>query len=120
MPATTSALAGLIPLAGAVALTIQGTRRLVAKSREARSSPSPVPQPIEIAPPPKAAPPHLRQRPDGICPECGTTIPARERICAACERKTSATGVNRQLLLHWLVFALMMGAIFGAGWLIAP
>lgn len=119
MPATTSALAGLVPLIGAVALTIQGTRRLLSKPRDGRPSPAAVPQPIEVAPPPKAAPRRPRARPDGVCPDCGTTIPAHESICAACERKAGSPGVTRALLLNWLVFTLMMGAIFGGGWILS-
>jgi hypothetical protein len=119
MPVTTSALAGLVPLVGAVALTIQGTRRLLSKPRDAGPAPAAVPQPIEIASPPKTAIRHRPARPDGTCPDCGTSIPARERICAACERKSGASGSMRALLLNWLVFAAMMGAIFGVGWLVS-
>jgi hypothetical protein len=119
MPTTTSALASLVPLVGAVALTIQGTRRLLSKSRDTGPARAIVPQPVEIAPPPKAAARRPRERPDGICPECGTSIPPSERICAACERKGGASVSRRALLLNWLVFVAMTGAIFGAGWLLS-
>jgi hypothetical protein len=119
MPTTTSALASLVPLVGAVALTIQGTRRLLSKPRDTGPAPAAAPQPVQIAPPPKAAARRPRERPDGICPECGTSIPPSERICAACERRGGAPGSWRALLLNWLAFAAMTGAIFGVGWLVS-
>ncbi|MGI1663415.1 hypothetical protein ACRDNQ_14335 [Palleronia sp. KMU-117] len=118
MPTTLSALSSLVPLAGAVALTIQGTRRLFRKPSDPRPARSVVPQPIEVPPPMKAAARPRKERPDGTCPECGTSIPNGERVCAICERKAAATGVTRSLLLHWLVFTVMMVVIFGGGWLL--
>jgi hypothetical protein len=121
MPTTTTALSSLLPLAGAVALTVQGVRRLHAR-RSADSGPRPLPpQPKEIPEPEKRIPRARKTVPDGTCAECGTSVPGRQTLCTPCERRhAGAANSAATTALHWLVFLAVMSAIMGAGWLVAP
>jgi hypothetical protein len=115
MAQVATALASLLPVAGAVALTVQGVRRM----RRARAEPArPAPRPIEprIPEPARAAP-----RPDGQCIGCGTAIPARRTHCALCEREAAGQEFPVSTMLgHWLVFLAVMTVIIGGGWLLSP
>jgi hypothetical protein len=116
----TTALMSLLPLAGAVALTVQGVRRMSRPGGRPPSAPSaPPPRPIE---PEAVAPgPMRRPRPDGACRDCGTAVPQREPLCAVCERKAASAGENLwTTVLHWLVFLVTMTAIILTGWLVSP
>ncbi len=117
MPQVSTALMSLLPLAGAVALTVQGLRRL-ARPRDAAAS-RPVPQPIEPPAPPLR--PRRQSAADGTCTGCGTSVPARASLCATCERKAAGQeNSTATTLLHWLVFIAAMSAVIGTGWLLSP
>lgn len=121
MPTTTSAFASLLPLVGAAALTVQGIRRLRAGRNAGRATLSAPPRPIEVPDPERPRPRSRTALPDGACTCCGTSIPARETLCTACERKSeSATNSAATTALHWLVFVAVMTAIIGGGWLLSP
>jgi hypothetical protein len=112
-----TALVSLLPVAGAVALTVHGLRRRMrADPRPPSASP---PRPIEAPP---ATPRQARApRPDGNCHACGTSVPPRTALCAVCERTEAGAGNSlRATALHWLVFVAAMTAIIGAGWLVSP
>lgn len=111
------ALASLLPVAGAVALTVQGLRRMAARDRSAPAAPPP--QAKEPPPPPTKT--SRRPPPDGTCRTCGTSIPGRNTRCASCERaEAGTTNSGWTTLAHWLVFLAVMTAIIGAGWLVSP
>lgn len=115
MTEMTTALTSLLPAAGAVALAVQGIRRMT-KASTPRAAP---PQPKELP----AAPPAARRRPapDVICAGCGTDIPAGMTYCAICENaRADKTGMLRTTALHWLVLMAMIGAFVGIGLLISP
>jgi hypothetical protein len=116
MTQVTTALASLLPVAGAVALTVQGLRRM--RRSQSRPAPAAPPQPRE----PVAPAPRPRQTPqDGLCTSCGTAIPARRTRCAACERAEAGQEFSLgTMAAHWLVFLAVMTAIIGAGWLLSP
>jgi hypothetical protein len=117
MPQVTSALASLLPLAGAVALTAQGIRRM-ARARNA-APPPPVMQPKE---PP--APPARGRRaplPDVACAACGTSIPAKTTHCASCARAAAGPDASPgATALHWLLVLAGLGLVMGAGWFLSP
>ena len=116
MPQVTSALASLLPVAGAIALTVQGARR---RTRDRGGASNPPPQPIEPPVPPVRA--RREAAPDGTCTGCGTSIPARRTRCATCERTIAGQGASSlATALQWLVFVAVMSAIIGAGWLLSP
>ncbi|MBV0912516.1 hypothetical protein [Anianabacter salinae] len=57
---------------------------------------------------------------ESICSGCRTSIPAAEQECATCRARTAATTNSAtELLLHWAVFLLVMGVVFGGGYLLA-
>lgn len=117
MTQTTTALMSLLPAAGAVALAVQGFRRMI-KTTGAPASPAP-PQPRE--PQAAVAPATRSAGPRGVCAGCGTEIHPRLTYCAFCEREKVDMPVSlRTTALHWLVFVAMMGATIGVGWLISP
>jgi hypothetical protein len=111
------ALASLLPVAGAVALTVQGFRRRKRAEPRPRTATPPRPiEPTEPAPRERRAP-----RPDGLCQSCGTSVPPRAALCAVCARQEAGAGNSpRTTALHWLFFLLTMTAIIGAGWLVSP
>jgi hypothetical protein len=117
MTQMTTALTSLLPAAGAVALAVQGIRRMTkASASTPRAAP---PQPKEL---PAAVPAARRSSaPDGICAGCGTDIPARMTYCAICERAgADKTGMLWTTALHWLVLMAMIAAFIGIGLLISP
>jgi hypothetical protein len=117
MPQITSAFASLLPVAGALALTAQGIRRM-ARSRDAEPS-RPVMQPKEPAAPPARA--RRAPLPDTACAVCGTSIPGGTTHCAPCER--AAAGPDATLgttALHWLGLVGLLGVVIGVGWLLSP
>ena len=116
MPQVTTALASLLPVAGAVALTVQGLRRM------RRSAPVSAPAEPPRAKEPVAPAPRRRQSlPDGLCAGCGTAIPARTSLCTACARAAAGQEFSPLVMAgHWLVFLAVMTAIIGAGWLLSP
>lgn len=117
MAQVASALASLLPVAGAVALTVQGIRRRTRARTDERRRP--VMQPKEpVAPPPRArrAPP-----PDAACATCGTAIPGGTTRCAPCAR--AAAGPDATLgatLVHWLLLIGGLALVIGTGWLLTP
>ena len=116
-PQTLTALGGLLPAAGAIALVVRSVSRR--QPRPARSGPVQMPvEPAAPAPARRARP----ERPPHPCDTCGTEITGRETTCAGCARAAlAATGPGAgTTLLHWIVFLAMMTAIFGAGYLLAP
>jgi len=120
MPNNTSALASLLPLVGAAALTVQGFRRLRATRESPRASrPAPL-QPKEVPNPDLRPPRRKKIVPDSTCHHCGTSIPGRETLCTPCERLAEgATNSSATTALHWLVFLVTMTAIIGGGWLLS-
>ena len=117
MTEMTTALTSLLPAAGAVALAVTGIRRM---TRGAASTPRAAPpQPKEM---PVAAPAGRRPAaPDGVCAGCGTDVPARETLCAICEReRADKAGMMRTTALHWLILMAMIGAFVVLGVLISP
>jgi hypothetical protein len=117
MPQVTSALASLLPAAGAIALIAQGIGR---KSRSRSGEPSrPIMQPKEpVAPPTRARRAPL---PDVACAACGTSIPAGTTHCAPCARTAAGPDATlRSTALHWLFLLGSLGAVIGAGWLLSP
>ena len=116
MTQVSSALASLLPVAGAVALTVQGLRRMMrSRAEPVRAAP---PQPKE---PPAPARRHRTAHPDGLCASCGTAVPARATRCAACARAESGQEFSSLTMLgHWLVFLAVMTVIIGGGWLLSP
>jgi hypothetical protein len=117
MTQVSTALASLLPVAGAVALTVQGVRRM----SRARDQTSPAMPPQPKVPSAAAMAPRRQPPPDGVCAGCGTAIPARAARCAICERAQAGQGNSLwSTALHWLVFVLVMSAIMGIGWLITP
>jgi hypothetical protein len=119
MPHVTSALVSLLPLAGAVALTVQGLRRRTrATAGDSRVASQP-PQPIEPPAPPARA--RRAAAPDSTCAGCGTSIPARTTHCATCDRTIAGQEHSSwTTVLHWLVFIAVMSAIIGTGWFLSP
>jgi predicted nucleic acid-binding Zn ribbon protein len=117
-----SALTSLLPLAGAVALTVQGIRRIAVARRTAPkgAAPQPAPRPKEPLPPPAPGRAARKPAPDHQCQGCGTTIPARDTECAFCALEKGARTDRRALLRHWLVFVAVMAVVFAFGWLITP
>lgn len=120
MPTNTSALARLLPLAGAAALTVHGARGLPADRDTGRTSPTVPPRPIEVPDPDRPQPRRKKVLPDAACERCGTSIPGRERLCTPCERQINGAGnTAAATALHWLVFLVTMTAIIGGGWLLS-
>jgi hypothetical protein len=116
MAQVATALASLLPVAGAVALTVQGIRRM-RRSRAEPARPAP-PRPIE---PRSPEPARGAPRPDGHCAGCGTAIPARRTHCALCEREAAGQEFPVSTMLgHWLAFLAVMTVIIGGGWLLSP
>jgi hypothetical protein len=113
-----SALSSLLPLAGAIALTVQGIRRL-ARSRNAEPS-LPIMQPKEpVAPPARTA--RRAPLPDVACADCGTSIPAGTTRCAPCARAEAGPDATlRTTALHWLFLVGALAAVIGAGWFMSP
>ena len=61
-----------------------------------------------------------RPRAHGTCAACGTSVPWTEVECAFCRLdKLPRTGAGT-LVLHWLVFLVAMGLVFGLGYLLTP
>lgn len=123
MSTTASALSSLLPLAGAIALTFQGIRRLRARRDASRAAPTVLPpRPIEVPGPdrPRPRPRSKTPLPDAACERCGTSIPGHERLCSPCERRIDGAGNSAaSTALHWLVFVGTMSAIIGIGWLLS-
>jgi len=116
MTQVTTALVSLIPIAGAVALTVQGLRRMK-RSRPLPASAAP-PRPKEPAAPVSRP---RQSQPDTLCAGCGTAVPAQRTRCAICERVHEGQEFSlRTMAVHWLVFLAVMTAIIGAGWLLSP
>jgi hypothetical protein len=122
MAQLSTALMSLLPVAGAVALTVQGLRRRAARSRSAPAHmQAPIAPPRAKEPPPPPPRAGRAPQPDGACSACGTAIPARTTQCTACERAAAGADTSAwTTLAHWLVFLAVMTAIIGAGWLVAP
>jgi hypothetical protein len=116
MTQVTTALASLLPVAGAVALTVQGLRRM--KRARVSTAPATPPQAKEPVVPVRARRQHL---PDGVCADCGTAVPPRRARCTACERRAAGMEFSVwTMAAHWLVFVAVMSAIIGIGWLASP
>lgn len=117
---THATLTTLLPLAGAIALTIKGVGRMSARRAsqdQPRASP---PRPQEMPYPTGRSPRQKKSVPDGSCEICGTSVPARETLCALCERK--AVGPVKSswtTALNWLVLLGTMTTIIGGGWLLS-
>jgi hypothetical protein len=121
MPTTASALGSLLPLAGAVALTIQGLRRILSRRTGDSLPPAPPLQPIEVPDPTRRASSPKKAVPDGTCTACGTSVPGGQTVCAACDRRAAgAANSAANTAVHWLVFLAVMSAIIGAGALLSP
>ena len=121
MPTTASALGSLLPLAGAIALTIQGLRRILSRRTRDSLPSGPPPQPIEVPDPTRRVRTPKAAVPDGFCADCGTSVPGGRTVCAACERRAAgAANAPTTTALHWLVFLVVMSAIIGAGAYLSP
>lgn len=114
---THTALASLLPLAGAVALTIFNR---IATGRASTDEPRAAPPRAKEMPDPAKRPSRSKQSmPDDTCTGCGTSIPARETLCALCARKADgAVSAGRTTALR-LVLLGTMTAIIGSGWLLS-
>lgn len=122
MPTNASAFVSLLPLVGAAALTFQGIRRFRNGRAARRAAPAaPPPRPVEIPAVERPGPRRKAARPDVACPRCGTSMPAREKLCTPCERQIAgAANSAASTALHWLVLVAAMSAIIGGGWLLGP
>lgn len=59
-------------------------------------------------------------RPARQCAKCGAEIPPQATICAICERSQNhRPAEGRRVFLDWLLFLVMMSAIFGLGYMLA-
>jgi hypothetical protein len=116
MTQVTTALASLLPVAGAVVLTVQGLRRMTrARDPAAPAAPPQAKEPVA------AVPGRRKPLPDGVCTSCGTAVPPRKALCTACERKEAGMEFSlRTMAAHWIVFIAVMTAIIGIGWLASP
>lgn len=55
------------------------------------------------------------------CRDCAMPIPHNETLCPLCARKAAPPEkVAGSVFLNWLILAVLVGAIFGAGILLAP
>jgi len=79
------------------------------------------PEPAQWPPALPSAPQRKKTAPpDGTCAACGTSVPWTEVECAFCRLdKLPRTGAGT-LVLHWLVFLVAMGLVFGLGYLLTP
>ena len=112
MPTTTPFVASLIPLAGALILTFRGLRRM--RARRDRTPYVP-PQPKELVTP-SGVTLGSRTQYNSTCQDCGTVIPATDRICLPCARTREGPPPSAwHRALHWLVFFASMGLVFGFG-----
>lgn len=116
MPTISTSIAGIIPLAGALALTLKGLVRIWGKRDRVPYVP---PQP-KMAPGTSAS---IERRPKlgAACQDCGTAIPCSDRLCQPCARaRQGVPPPPWQTAVHWLVFIAAMGIVFGVGAIFMP